>query len=314
MKHKKIFWGVLLGTVLSVTSCIGEPAWESLHTRIPAEFLTEAKNPSVGNHPESFAADWQETCPKYSGEAAIIVNHNQPLFTPEEITTETFASYSRLDDLGRCGAAFANICREIMPQKERGNIGDIHPSGWHTVKYDIIPDRYLYNRCHLIGYQLAGENDNEKNLITGTRYLNIEGMLPWENRVAEYVERTGNHVLYRVTPCYEGDYLVASGVRIEAFSVEDKGEGICFHVYCYNVQPGILIDYATGDSRRDEAWAMPEPGEPEYSYVLNKNTRRFHLPSCPGIEEMSEKNKEYFAGGRDTLIENGYIPCGRCKP
>ena len=212
--------------------------------------------------------------------------------------------------------AFANVCRELMPAEERGSIGNIRPSGWHTVKYDRIADRYLYNRCHLIGYQLAGENANEKNLITGTRYMNTEGMLPWENLVARYVEETGNHVLYRVTPCYEGKNLVASGVLMEAFSVEDGGEGVCFNVYCYNVQPGIRIDYANGESELDEAWAPPqlEETEPLYDYVLNTNTKRFHIPTCPSVEDMSEKNKEFFAGDRESLIDKGYISCGRCKP
>lgn len=316
MMDKKILWGVLLGSMLSVTSCIGKQAGEVLSVRMPVEFQTEKEKNVSDNREADIAADWQEPYPKYSGEAAMIVNHNQPLFTPEEITARAFENYSELDDLGRCGVAFANICQEIMPKGERGNIGDIRPSGWHTVKYDIITDRYLYNRCHLIGYQLAGENDNERNLITGTRYLNIEGMLPWENQVAEYVKKTGNHVIYRVTPCYEGNNLLASGVRIEAFSVEDEGEGICFHIYCYNVQPGILIDYATGESRKDEAWAEPESGraEPEYHYVLNTNTRRFHSPDCASVQKIHEKNKEYFAGETETLKEKGYIPCGRCKP
>lgn len=180
--------------------------------------------------------------------AYVIINDNIPEFDESEYTTESFEIYSELDSLGRCGVAYANICQEIMPTEERGEIGSIKPTGWHTVKYDIVDGKYLYNRCHLIGYQLAGENANEKNLITGTRYLNIEGMLDFENEVADYVEETGNHVLYRVTPIFEEDNLLASGVQIEAYSVEDNGEGICFNVYCYNAQPGVTIDYETGDS------------------------------------------------------------------
>lgn len=281
---------------------------------------------------------WKESLLPYTGDESIILNNNVPFFTEEEITTEVFEDYSELDGLGRCGAAFANICQELMPTEERGQIGNIRPSGWHTVKYDVIADKYLYNRCHLIGFQLAGENANEKNLITGTRYLNVEGMLPWENMVADYVRETGNHVLYRVTPDFEGLNLVASGVRIEAFSVEDEGAGICFHVYCYNVQPGVAIDYATGESWLDEdgqfgdAAGQAEPDIPaesgqsentaeqeeqagqEREYVLNTNTKRFHYPDCDSVSDMKEKNRENFKGKREKLMEDGYVPCGRCKP
>ena len=193
--------------------------------------------------------------PEYSGKAYCEVNGNVPYFSEDELVTEAFENYSELDSLGRCGVAYANICKELMPTKERGEIGMVKPSGWHTVKYsDRIDGNYLYNRCHLIAYQLAGENANEKNLITGTRYLNVTGMLPFENEVADYVESTGNHVLYRVTPVFDGDNLVASGVLMEAESVEDKGAGVCFNVYVYNVQPGVVIDYATGDSEADPGY------------------------------------------------------------
>lgn len=189
-----------------------------------------------------------EDIPQYDDQPYVIVNDNVPEFNQSDYTTDPFETYSELDDLGRCGVAFANICIDIMPTEERGEIGMIKPSGWHTVKYDVVDGKYLYNRCHLIGYQLAGENANPKNLITGTRYLNVEGMLPFENEVADYVKESNNHVLYRVTPIFESDNLVASGVQMEAYSVEDNGEGICFNVFCYNVQPGIVIDYATGES------------------------------------------------------------------
>ena len=194
---------------------------------------------------EAFAS---ETIPEYSGNPYVELNGNLPYFTDEELSTTAFELYSELDSLGRCGAGYANICKEIMPTEERGSIGMVKPTGWHTVKYDCITDRYLYNRCHLIGYQLAGENANEKNLITGTRYMNVDGMLPFENEVADYVNDTDNHVLYRVTPVFSGDNLLASGVIIEAKSVEDNGAGVQFNVYCYNVQPGISIDYTTGES------------------------------------------------------------------
>lgn len=192
-----------------------------------------------------------DAIPAYDGKAYVAVNNNEPFFTDSDMTTTAFENYSDLDSLGRCGVAYANICKEIMPTEKRGKIGMIKPSGWHTVKYDVIKDRYLYNRCHLIGYQLAGENANPKNLITGTRYLNVEGMLPFENLVADYVNNTGNHVLYRVTPIFSGSNLVANGVLIEAKSVEDNGGGILFNVYCYNVQPGVGINYENGDSWLD---------------------------------------------------------------
>ena len=202
--------------------------------------------------------------PAYSGEAAIEVNQNVPGFTKEDYTAEAFEQYSPLDELGRCHAAYACVGEEIMPTEERGAIGMVKPSGWHTVKYDFVDGKYLYNRCHLIAYMLSGENANTENLITGTRYLNTEGMLPYENEVADYVHNTGNHVLYRVTPLYEGDNLVASGVVIEASSVEDRGKSLSFHVYCYNVQPGVTIDYATGDSELAEDLAtenVPETAQ-----------------------------------------------------
>lgn len=186
--------------------------------------------------------------PEYTGEPYVVLQDNWPDFDAGDLTTEAFETYSDLDSLGRCGVAYANICLEIMPTEPRGEIGQVKPTGWHTAQYDCVDGKYLYNRCHLIGYQLAGENANKKNLITGTRYLNVTGMLPFENMVDDYVEETENHVLYRVTPVFDGDNLVASGVQMEAFSVEDEGEGVCFNVYIYNVQPGVIIDYATGES------------------------------------------------------------------
>lgn len=188
--------------------------------------------------------------PEFSGETYVSLNNNIPDFTDEEKSIETaFENYSELDELGRCGVAFANICPEIMPTEERKAIGQVKPTGWHLIKYDFVEGKYLYNRCHLIAFQLAGENANERNLITGTRYFNAEGMLPFEEEVGDYVRATKNHVLYRVTPIFEGDNLVASGVRMEAYSVEDDGRGVCFDVFVYNIQPGVEIDYSTGESR-----------------------------------------------------------------
>ena len=186
--------------------------------------------------------------PAYSGEPYAVVNGNIPYFTESDLTTESFEYYSDLDAMGRCGTAYSSIGTDLMPSEKRGSISKVKPTGWQISKYDFVDGKYLYNRCHLIGYQLTAENANEKNLITGTRYLNVEGMLPFENLVADYVKETENHVLYRVTPVFEGDNLVASGVLMEAESVEDAGDGVEYCVYVYNVQPGVEIDYATGDN------------------------------------------------------------------
>lgn len=190
-----------------------------------------------------------ENLPEYDGNSYVIVNDNIPYFKEEEYTTTSFEKYSELDSLGRCGVASANISKDLMPTEKRGSIGMIKPSGWHTIKYDHIDGKYLYNRCHLIGYQLTGENANEKNLITCTRSMNTKGMLQFENMVTKYIKDTGNHVLYRVTPVFEGNNLVATGVEMEAYSVEDNGKGIKFNVFVYNIEDGIIIDYKTGDSK-----------------------------------------------------------------
>lgn len=190
-----------------------------------------------------------DNIPAYSGQSYVYLNNNVPSFSESDYTTESFERYSELDVLGRCGVAYANIGVDLMPTEERGSIGSVKPSGWHTVKYDIVDGKYLYNRCHLIGYQLTGENANEENLITCTRSMNTKGMLPFEQEVADYVEETKNHVLYRVTPIFEGENLVATGVQMEAYSVEDNGEGVSFHVFVYNVEESIEIDYKTGDSK-----------------------------------------------------------------
>ncbi|MBR5295401.1 MAG: DNA/RNA non-specific endonuclease, partial [Clostridia bacterium] len=197
----------------------------------------------------------------YSGEIFTILNDNIPSFSKKELTTTAYESYSSLDALGRCGVALASCGKEIMPKQgeERGSISSIKPSGWVQEKYDIVDGKYLYNRCHLIGWQLSAENANKKNLITGTRYFNTEGMLPFENMVADYIKETNHHVAYRITPVYDGDSLVAKGVRMEAYSVEDNGEGICFHVFVYNVQPGIVIDYVTGESRLESSTSSQAP-------------------------------------------------------
>lgn len=249
--------------------------------------------------------------PEFTGEAYCVINGNTPAFTEEDITTASYEYFSPLDSLGRCGVTMACVGQDLMPTEDRESISHVKPSGWVNVPYSFVDGEYLYNRCHLIGFQLTGENANELNLITGTRYVNVEGMLPFENMVADYVKETGNHVLYRVTPIFTGDELVARGVQMEAYSVEDEGDAICFNVYCYNVQPGVKIDYTTGESRLDEdAFTNGEMGD----YVLNTNSKKFHLPSCSGATEMSEKNRQYFSGSRDLLIAQGFEPCSQCNP
>ena len=252
-----------------------------------------------------------DAIPEYSGDPYVVINGNEPFFDDSELTTTSFESYSELDTLNRCGVVMANISLDTMPTEDRGDIGQVKPTGWQTVKYDCVDGKYLYNRCHLIGFQLTGENANNQNLITGTRYLNVDGMLPFENMVADYVQETGNHVLYRVTPIFEGDELVARGVLMEAKSVEDGGDGICFHVYCYNVQPGITIDYATGDSWLEGG--TPTVSEP-VEYVVNTDSGKFHESTCSSAEQLSEEDKMVYIGSRDELINQGYSPCGRCKP
>lgn len=264
-----------------------------------------------------------EDIPAYAGEPWVILNDNIPAFPDRDKTTASFERYSQLDYFGRCGPAYANVGPETLPTGERGAIGQVKPTGWQTAKYDFIDGKYLYNRCHLIAYQLTAENANELNLITGTRYLNVTGMLPFENQVADYVKETGNHVLYRSTPIFaEGD-LLARGVELEGWSVEDEGAGVCFHVYLYNVQPGVVIDYATGENRAEETPpaltptpvpASPDPDPPgeETLYILNTSSKRFHLPTCAGVATMKAENRQEYTGSRQSLTAAGYVPCGQC--
>lgn len=252
--------------------------------------------------------------PAYTGEPYVVVNDNVPFFKESEKTTQSYEQYSELDSLGRCGIAMANIGQDLMPTEKRGDISQVKPTGWQSVQYDNVNGKSLYNRCHLIGFQLAGENANEKNLITGTRYMNVEGMLPFENMVADYVKETDYHVLYRVTPIFEGDNLVASGVLMEAESVEDDGEGILFNVYVYNVQPGIVIDYATGDSYLESSKTASDNSEAVKTYILNTNSKKFHDPSCSGAKTIKDSNRQTYEGSREDLIKQGYEPCGKCRP
>ncbi len=242
------------------------------------------------------------------------INGNVPEFDANEITTASFEQYTELDPLGRCGVALACVGKDIMPTEDRGSIGQVKPSGWHLAKYDIVDGKYLYNRCHLIGYQLTGENANVRNLITGTRYLNVTGMLPFENEVAEYVKNTGNHVMYRVTPVFEDDNLVATGVQMEALSVEDSGKGVSFNVYCYNIQPGVVIDYATGESYLSGNGPSESDASAPITFVVNKGTKKFHMPDCDSVTEMKPQNRKNYTGDRQSLIDSGYTPCTRCNP
>ena len=246
----------------------------------------------------------------YTGQPYCVINDNIPAFTAEDLTTNSYEYYSPLDELGRCGVTMASVGQDLMPTEKRGSIQEVKPTGWHSVQYDFVDGKSLSNRCHLIGFQLAGENANQCNLITGTRYMNTKGMLPFENMVADYVQETGEHVLYRVTPDFRGDELVARGVWMEAMSVEDQGDSILFYVYCFNVEPGVEIDYATGDSWLAEENRQTGP----VSYILNTNTMKFHRPDCPSAASIRPENRQEYDGDRDTLIQWGYAPCGSCKP
>lgn len=313
----------------------------------PAEDTNQQETEAVGeNRPvtDDGVLSYRDV-PAFEGNPYVYVNDGEPTFTDEQRAAEPgHEHYGELDELGRCTAAFAVVGPETQPTEKRGSIGEIRPSGWQMAKYDFVEGKYLFNRCHLLGYQLTGENANERNLITGTRYLNVQGMLPFENAVADYVDATGNHVLMAVTPVFEGSELVARGVHMMAESVEDGGEGVAFNVFCYNVQPGVVIDYGTGASMLEEdATPLPDvsgaesapdaasegagareasekgatgsdEGKGVAEYVLNTNSRKFHLPSCSSVGQMSPKNREDVEDTRENLIANGYDPCKRCNP
>lgn len=269
-----------------------------------------------------FPSDEPSTNPTVVSE---VLNNNIPYFTAEEITTESYEFYSELDALDRCGVVMACVGQDLMPTDERGSINSVTPSGWVQAKYDtsLVNGGYLYNRAHLIGWQLTGENANERNLITGTRYFNVDGMLPFENMVADYIKETGNHVMYRVTPDFKGNNLVATGVIMEAYSVEDSGEGIEFCVYVYNYQPGIIIDYATGESRLEGDGSYTPPTDDSTddelpsgskTYILNTSTKKFHDADCGNGKSTKEENKQIYTGTRVDLIDEGYVPAGCCDP
>ncbi len=302
-----------------------DPSIAASYSEIPIQTQTPevAETPSATDAQVPFSLD---SIPEFSGQAYVEINNNIPYFTDDDYNLQPFEHYSELDALGRCGTAFACIGTELMPTEERGSIGQVKPSGWHTVKYDCVDGKYLYNRCHLIGYQLTAENANTRNLITGTRYMNVDGMLPFENMVADYITETGNKVLYRVTPVFSGENLVATGVLMEAESVEDRGDGICYNVFVYNAQPGVLIDYATGESwlaqssgtaQQETEDSLQDTGTSQAqvrTYILNTNTKKFHIPTCHSVDSMKDKNKKEYTGDREEIISQGYSPCKNCNP
>ena len=305
----KKFLNILLILIVSLSVLSGCSAGENNFFNdldITAQSASDYANYDLSNIPD------------YDGKAYVELNGNVPEFSKSEKTySESFEEYGKLDSLGRCTYAVSCIGKDLMPTEKRGSIGSVKPSGWHISKYDFVDGKYLYNRCHLIGYQLTAENANERNLITGTRYLNVEGMLPFENDVADYIEITNNHVYYKVTPIFEGNNLVANGVQMQAYSVEDNGPGISFNVYCYNVQPGVAIDYATGDNQAVASSSITSTSSDEAdkkTYIVNTKTKKFHNPDCEGVKKMSSSNKKKYKGTRDSLISNGYSPCQKCNP
>lgn len=251
--------------------------------------------------------------PEFDGKKPyVVVNDNKPYFDDKSYTTNSYEEYGMLDNKGRCTYAMANIGKDLMPTEERGSIGSVKPTGWQTSKYDFVDGAYLYNRCHLIGYQLTGENANKSNLITGTRYMNVQGMLPFEDMIADYVKETQNHVLYRVTPIFLDNEFLARGVLMEAISIEDDGDGICFNVFCYNVQPKVHINYIDGSNYSEEE--SNTSVQENVSYILNTGSRKFHKVDCSSVKDIVSANKKGYKGTREELILDGYAPCGNCKP
>lgn len=306
-----------------------EPAPEP-EPAVEEEPAAEEPDPVAASSDDEFGP---EDIPEYEGDPYVEVEGNDPDFTAAETTDDAFEDYESLDGLGRCTEATACVGEETMPTEERGSISSVHPTGWHSVKYEWVEGKYLYNRCHLIGFQLTAENANERNLITGTRSMNVDGMLPFENEVADYVDSTGNHVMYRVTPIYaDDDDLVALGVQMEAESVEDNGRGVCFNVFVYNIEPGVEIDYETGESAPDgtmsslekstasstssssNAGGKSQSASAACDYIANANSKKLHYPECSSVDQMSESNKVYLNCTRQQALNKGYDPCGRCNP
>lgn len=347
--YRKLWIGLLAVASLSMSAC----GADGILQNGSGDSVAVNNDSGAGSQSGEVSVDSVEDVPEYTGEPYVEINENQPEFTEDQMTTKSYEDYSPLDELGRCQTAEACIGEDLMPTENRESISSVKPSGWENKKYDIVDGGYLYNRCHLIGFQLTGENANERNLITGTRYMNVEGMLPFEDEVADYIHETENHVLYRVTPIFEEDDLVASGVQMEAKSVEDDGAGVSFNVYVYNVQPYIAINYENGDSYQTEELAVAEGewvsdadeetdssktdssaasensdkksavnsdkkntvnSDKKQTYIINTNTKKFHKPDCSSIEDIKDENKEEYKGTRTELTQQGYEPCGRCKP
>jgi DNA-entry nuclease len=298
MKRKVIALVTVLFLVFSLIGCEQGPA-ETTPTILPTQSPGQTQTGSI---------------PAYQSSPYIQLNDNVPAFPVSQYTVVSFETYGELDDLGRCTEAVACIGLDLMPTEDRGSIGQVKPSGWQTIRYDIVDGGYLYNRCHLIGYQLTGENANACNLITGTRYLNVEGMLPFENMVADYVKETGNHVLYRVTPVFDGDSLVARGVQMEAKSIEDSGEGICFNIYAYNNQSGVRINYSDGTSALDDEIPATNTVASSNTYILNTSSKKFHDNDCKQGQQTKAENKQEYTGDREDLLKQGYSPAGCCEP
>lgn len=304
--NKTVILSLILSVFIFLTGCSGAKSKDdsgnnSKHSNTQTQNSTDTTN-NVND------------IPPFSDLPYVAINNNIPNFTDKDKVTKSYEKYAELDSLGRCGVTMACIGVDIMPTEERGSIGQVKPSGWQTVKYDIVDGKYLYNRCHLIGYQLTGENANRQNLITGTRYLNIEGMLPFENMIADYVKETKNHVIYRVTPIFDGNNLVARGIQLEGYSVEDDGEGICFNVYAYNNQPGILINYANGESKLDDGIAFDDVAEQVTTgkFILNTNSKKYHKPDCDSVKTISKANKDEYIGDEKSLVKQGYTGCKNC--
>lgn len=329
-KHFKLIVIALLVLTIGVFSAVSLMKSELSLSETPTEVtstdaMTESTN-SVTTSAGTTSSFSTTDIPEYTGKPYVTLNGNQPEFDDFDTTT-VFETYSELDSLGRCGVAFANICKELMPTEDRESISDVKPSGWtyngksNNHKYDthLIDGGYIYNRCHLIGFQLAGENNNPKNLMTGTRSLNIDGMLPFENMVADYIKEEGGHVLYRVTPRFVGNELVCRGVQIEAYSVEDNGEDICFNVYCYNYQKNFTINYLTGETHENDLSVSATTvdsvtASQAQKYVINENSKKFHKPDCSSVKKISSNNKMVLVGSRDELINKGYSACKICNP
>ena len=310
-------------TVSSVIVTEGETSETSKKTVSETTTKKQTTTTTTGQNKIAFEI------PKYEGKDYIVINNDNPYFEQSEITTKAYEDYPPLDSLGRCGACTACLGKELMPTEERGSIGMVKPSGWQLSKYDFVDGKYLFNRCHLIGFQLAGENANERNLITGTRYMNIGRMLDLENMTASYIRSTGNHVMYRVTPCFEGNNLVSQGVLMEAYSVEDSGAGIKFCNFVFNIQPNVNINYADGTNSLISAPTTTTATQTiktttqatqntqstqsaSRQFVLNTNTKKYHELSCSSIKDIKEKNKGTYTGTEEELKNMGYSPCKKC--